>query len=264
MAIVPSSGSAISTKSQSSCRACPTRRGYARAYTVLAKMRGALYSIIRRGGPRGPSLRGLTRSRLAFFLGHAAADELYERVFQARLPLLDALQCASRALDGCEDARQDGVVCEDHAQMVRHLLLLDAGAGDAFERPQGRQQGLAATDLEVEDDVLLDALLELGGGALGDYAASVDDRDPLAELVRLHHVVRRQDYRAAFVLSHPALDLLADVAGRAHVQRHRRLVQEEDPGLAHQASDQVHLLPHARGERGDLEPGGIGQSQALH
>jgi len=93
--------------------------------------------------------------------------------------------------------------------------------------------------------------------------AAVHDRDPVAQVVRLLHVVGGQDHRPGGVLRHPAADLLPHVTGGADVEGHRRLVEEEHPGIGHQAPHQVHLLAHAARQPGDLPLGDRRKPQPL-
>ena len=79
----------------------------------------------------------------------------------------------------------------------------------------------------------------------------VDDRDPVAELVGLGHVVGRQQDRPARDGRLPGEDQLADRAGGGHVEAERRLVEEEDPRVVEQAAGEVHLLALAGRERAD-------------
>ena len=91
----------------------------------------------------------------------------------------------------------------------------------------------------------------------------VDDRDAVAQFVRLGHVVSGQEDRPAGDCCLPGEDELADGAGRRHVQPKRRLVEEEDPRVVEEASREVHLLPLAGRQRADpllllnLEPHGV-------
>ena len=98
---------------------------------------------------------------------------------------------------------------------------------------------------------------------MSDHLAPVHDGDPIAELVGLLHVVRRQDHRPGRILPHPAPDLGADVAGGAHVEGDGRLVQENDAWVGHQTAHEAHLLTHTAGEAGDLAVGHLGEAQPL-
>ena len=97
----------------------------------------------------------------------------------------------------------------------------------------------------------LDALLQLGRRADGQDPAVVDDRDAVAQLVGLGHVVGGQEDRPAGHGGLPGEDQLTDGAGGGHVQAERRLVEEEDPRVVEQAASEVHLLALAGRERAD-------------
>ena len=80
----------------------------------------------------------------------------------------------------------------------------------------------------------------------------VDDRDPLAQLVGLGHVVgREQDRPAGRRRAFQSSDELADGAGGGDVEAERRLVEEQDPRVVEQAAGEVHLLALAGGQRAD-------------
>ena len=79
----------------------------------------------------------------------------------------------------------------------------------------------------------------------------VDDGDPVAQLVRLGHVVRRQEDRPAGDSRLPRDDELADLAGGGDVEAERRLVEEQDPRVVEQAAREVHLLALPGRQRAD-------------
>ena len=68
----------------------------------------------------------------------------------------------------------------------------------------------------------------------------VDDRDPVAELVGLGHVVRRQQDRPAGHGRLPVEDQLPDGACGGDVEAQRGLVEEEDPRVVEEAAGEVH------------------------
>ena len=82
----------------------------------------------------------------------------------------------------------------------------DAAGCDGRRAARSRRAGAAARsasavrrrigDPEV-DDVLAEAILELGRGPLRDDESAVDDRDPVGEAVRLLEVLRREEDRRA-------------------------------------------------------------------
>ena len=106
-------------------------------------------------------------------------------------------------------------------------------------------------ELEPEDRLALDAALELLGRPDGQDPAVVDDRDPLAQLVGLGHVVRGQQDRPAGHDRLPGVTSSRTDARGGHVQPQGRLVEEEDPRVVEQATGEVHLLALAGGERAD-------------
>src|SRR3954465_7530332 len=84
----------------------------------------------------------------------------------------------------------------------------DGGAGGAADIAQasgfvvGQVAGVVAEDV-VERGARPERRLELGGGADPAQPAAVHERDPLAELVGLVHVVRREHDRQAALLAQP-------------------------------------------------------------
>ena len=98
-------------------------------------------------------------------------------------------------------------------------------------------------DLDLHDVALGHARLQLGRRAAGHDLAARDDRDPVAELVGLEHVVRREEHRRAG--GDEGGDGLPELAGADRVDADARLVEEEDLGLVQQAARDVQPLPHA-------------------
>ncbi len=105
--------------------------------------------------------------------------------------------------------------------------------------------------------------LSSAGAAEREDPAAVDDRDPVAELVGLGHVVRRQEDRATGNCRTPRPHVLADLARGPDIQPEGRLVEEQDPRVVEKAARQVQLLALARGERGDPVPTQVGDPDQL-
>jgi hypothetical protein len=89
----------------------------------------------------------------------------------------------------------------------------------------------------------------------------VDDRDAVAELIGLLHVVRREQDGAALVaqLEHP----LAKVARRLRIKPHRGLVEEQQRRSRKQCPRQHQPLPHAGAELLDVVVGAVGEVDLL-
>src|SRR5256714_12589981 len=162
-------------------------------------------------------------------LGHAAAHQLDEGILQRRLTFLDTLNLAAGSLDHAHDTTQRGVAGELEAEAVDAVLLGDAGGGHAINASERVEEAGARAQLKVHDRILLNPLLELARRALGYEATAIDDRHPVAELIRLHHVRGGQDDGSIRVLRHPAAHLVANIPGGADVAGDSLLVQEEDP-----------------------------------
>ena len=89
---------------------------------------------------------------------------------------------------------------------------------------------------------------ELLGRALGEDPAALDDRDAVGELLRLVEVVRGQQHGLAEVLERA--DRLPRGATRGRVEAGRRLVEEDQLGVADQREREVEAAALAAGERG--------------
>jgi len=128
------------------------------------------------------------------------------------------------------------------------------------DRSRGRVQVTGAG--EVQPDVPAgDAALELGGAALGDDAAVVEDRDPAGELIGLLQVLRGEEDRDAG--RHQVANDLPHGPAAARIKAGGRLVQENQPRLTDQGHREVEPTPHAAGVGGRLLPGVRGQVEAV-
>ena len=125
-----------------------------------------------------------------------------------------------------------------------------------------------------DDDVAGDLPLQLVGRAEGDDLAVVDDRDAVAERVRLLEVVRRQEHGRAGVaqLAH----LVPHPRAALRIEARRRLVEEQQLRQVHEPDADVEpaLLPAGIGlrravgavgelERGDQLRGALHGARAL-
>src|SRR5437867_13283755 len=72
----------------------------------------------------------------------------------------------------------------------------------------------------------------------------VDDRDPVAEMVRLLHVMSCQKNRVS--LSSHVLDYLSDQVGGLWVEAHSRLVQQDYGRLMQYAFNEREAYSHSR------------------
>ena len=92
-----------------------------------------------------------------------------------------------------------------------------------------------------------DEPLELRRRALGDDPAVVEDRDPIGEPVRLLEVLRGQEDRDAAV--DEVADDLPHRPAAARIEPGRRLVEEDDPGIADEGHREVELALHPARQR---------------
>ena len=77
---------------------------------------------------------------------------------------------------------------------------------------------------------------------LGDDLAAVDDRDPVAERVRLEHVMRREQDRLARLRERG--DRCAELARADRIEPDRGLVEEHHRRVVQQAAGDVEALLH--------------------
>jgi hypothetical protein len=89
----------------------------------------------------------------------------------------------------------------------------------------------------------------------------VHDRDPVAELIRLFHVVGREEHRSALLAQ--LHDALAEVARRLGVEADRRLVEEEQRGSGEERPREHQTLAHPGAELLDVVVGAVGEVDDL-
>ena len=96
------------------------------------------------------------------------------------------------------------------------------------------------------DALAADGGLQLVGGALGDDAAVVDDRDGVGEAVGLFQVLRREEHRRA--AADEGLDDVPQGESTARVEARRGLVEEEHGRVDDEGAREVDAPPHAARE----------------
>ena len=96
---------------------------------------------------------------------------------------------------------------------------------------------------EPDDGAAAGLLGQLGGVPVRDHEAVAQDREPVREVLRLVHVVRGQQDRLAEIAQ--TFDHVPRVAARLGVEAGRRLVEEQEVGVADDAERDVDpaLLP---------------------
>ena len=99
--------------------------------------------------------------------------------------------------------------------------------------------------------------LELGGGALGDLPAAIDDGDPVGQRVGLVEVLGGQQDRGS--LGDQVADRVPHLAAVPGVEAGRGLVEEDQCGPGDQAGREIEAAAHAAGELRDGSVGGLGQ-----
>jgi hypothetical protein len=188
-------------------------------------------------------------------LPQRAAGESEEDVVERRVA---DRQCAD--LDA-------GIVERAHQRQRLRLAVVDGdteaavGRRDvASEAAQGLGGACRVVDLECHE-VARDPALELGRRALGDDLAVIDDEDAIAERVGLLEVVRgEQDRRPALA---QAADVVPEVRAGLRIEPRRRLVEEHELGVVHEAEGDVEAAALAAGERLDEAVAEIAQIERL-
>src|SRR5215218_851508 len=127
-----------------------------------------------------------------------------------------------------------------HRQVAQPLAARERRARELVQQRR-RVVGLARDDLAVlvapRDPIARRPGAERGGRALGDEAPLLDDRDAIAQRLRLVEVVRREQDRLAELLQR-AHDFPRG-APRRRVEAGRRLVEEDQLGVADQREREV-------------------------
>ena len=101
---------------------------------------------------------------------------------------------------------------------------------DPRDRPEAGDRGLREDPFHGDDVLVAEGLLQLVRGPEGDDLSVVDDRDPVAQLLRLVHEVGRVQDRLPFVVQR--LHDPPELPRRGHVHRHGGLVEALPRGPA--------------------------------
>src|SRR5437870_7487499 len=99
------------------------------------------------------------------------------------------------------------------------------------------QRPIQRTHVEMEYRFALKTLLQVRRRITGEHPAVIDDRYPVAQIVRLRHVVRREKYRAAGVGCGPVSEEAPHVTTGSHVQSEGWLVQKDHLRIGEKTSD---------------------------
>src|SRR5262245_34148413 len=135
-------------------------------------------------------------------------------------------------------------------------------AGHPFTgAPGGIHEDVVEGRLVLEVQAPPHLVLELGGRALADDPTGVDDRDAIAQLVRLLEVLRREEDRRAAPVDPP--DLLPHRQSAGRIETSRRLVEEQHLWLVDQRRGQVEPPLHAAGVALDPPISGVGELAEL-
>src|SRR5215467_2361358 len=196
----------------------------------------------KRSSKKKNTLRALMRALRSVTAQTASSSfrQLNEDLLELRLVDLHVPDDDALGVERAEQLRQPllGLV---------HRALDPAVDLDATQDARALGEPRHARGVELERDHLAEAdlPLELAGGAARQDTPGLDERDLVAELVGLAHVVRRQHDRDPLLAAQPR-----DVGAYPHrdvgVEAERGLVEEQELGLVDQRLGQRHAL---------LEPG---------
>src|SRR5207248_6144211 len=98
-------------------------------------------------------------------------------------------------------------------------------------------------DLEMNDLLGANRPLQGRGGVERGDPAVVDDRNAIAELIRLLHVVRGEQHGAALRLE--LADAIAEIARRLRIEPDGRLVEHDERRIRKKRSSEREALAHA-------------------
>src|SRR5256712_9205125 len=148
-----------------------------------------------------------------------------------------------------------GAVRGDRQRSVRALAPRDRCA--PRETVDHRSLVAVQGDLEMYDLLRADSPLQSRGSVHGDDATVVDDRDAVAELVCLLHVMRREQDRPALCLE--LAGPVAQVARSLGVEPDCRLVEYHERRIGQERPRQRETLPHAGGVPLHIIVGAVGE-----
>ena len=133
-------------------------------------------------------------SRRSARLG-GVAGERQEHVVERRPPHRDVVDADARAVS----RRAASMIAPPRSATVTRTSVPSACGGSSLMPSSAAIAANAAPGASsvTSTPLAADAALELVGGALGDHAAAVDDRDPVGEPVGLVEVLRRQQHGRA-------------------------------------------------------------------
>jgi hypothetical protein len=131
-----------------------------------------------------------------------------------------------------------------HDQQLLLVAVLEGRRAHALERADALDRVLLdAEELDLDDAPVRDARLQLAGRALRDDLAVRDHGDPVAEGVRLEHVVRGQEH--GLPGGRQRGDRRAQLARADRIDADRGLVEEDDGWVVQEAARDVQPLAHA-------------------
>ena len=187
------------------------------------------------------------------------AGEREEDVVERRAAHRDVVDAQLRLVEPAHRLHQRAAAVLDR-QAHRAPVDLGLHVDHAAEHPGRLERHVLVREVDLEP-LAADAVLELVGGAVGDHAAVVDDRDAVGQPVGLVEVLGgEEDGRA---VGDERLDRLPQVEPAARVEPGRRLVEEEHRRARDERGGEVEPAPHAARVRLRHAGAGVAQAEAL-
>ena len=201
------------------------------------------------------ALSGQQRCGVAWHLGQSSrrVRPVSDRNTSSSVAVRDTSRVGRtpRSLEARDQRRQRDVRLVDRERETVRPRRLTHRRAPRARRPAPRR-GSGGSVRQLDQVLAADAIDELGRRAEGDELAVVDDGHPIAEALRLVHVVGGQDDGLAPRAQRR--DGVPERAARLRIEPGRRLVEKQHLGIADQP--QRHRQPLALPARQLHDPGG--------
>src|SRR5262249_36637166 len=177
-------------------------------------------------------------------IAQAPSREMQEQILEARFRYVRV------------DHHYASIVCESHrvcqkslggvGVQTNHIAVCVDLCNTRQRLERGRQRSdfsVLALNLQLDHVATRHALLEVSRSVALQKLASIHDRNPLTQLIRLVHVMRREKNRLTLLVQleqqvpHPAT--------RLRIETGCRLIEKKDRGIVHQRSSYLETLRHA-------------------
>src|SRR6266540_1567870 len=172
-------------------------------------------------------------------------------VFQRDAPLLEWPECPAELFPAS---------IHDHHHPARGLIDLGFAVPDRGERARHLGDVLGSADVDL-DHLAPCALLQLGGCALGDGSAVIDDDDLIGQVVGFVQVLGGEQ-NVGPPVDEPA-HRVPQVEAASWIHTRGRLVEQQQPRGADQTRPEVQLTAHAPRVRSHKTVRVLGEAQLL-